>query len=99
MTTNRMGQAATTLTDGELVFIASTDHVQCGDAVVMARELLAYREASRDVVADVVEWKKQGEERTCDIRWRRFDVAPGPLYAAPQLTVSMVVTTKPTKRA
>ncbi|HHW0480895.1 TPA: DUF551 domain-containing protein [Escherichia coli] len=32
-------------------------------------------------VADVVAWHKEGEERTCDIRWRRFDVAPGPLFA------------------
>lgn len=35
-------------------------------------------------VADVVAWHKEGEERTCDIRWRRFDVEPGPLYAVPQ---------------
>ena len=34
-------------------------------------------------MADVVEWHKEGEERTCDIRWRRHDVAPGPLYTAP----------------
>lgn len=38
-------------------------------------------------VADVVEWRKEGEERTCDIRWRRFDVAPGPLYSIPQLQI------------
>lgn len=35
-------------------------------------------------VADVVAWRKEGEERTCDIRWRRFDVAPGPLFAVAQ---------------
>lgn len=34
-------------------------------------------------VADVVAWRKKGEERTCDIRWRRFDVAPGPLFTRP----------------
>lgn len=34
-------------------------------------------------VADVVAWHKEGEERTCDIRWRRFDVAPGPLFTRP----------------
>lgn len=34
-------------------------------------------------VADVVAWRKEGEERTCDIRWRRFDVAPGPLFTRP----------------
>ena len=37
-------------------------------------------------VADVVAWKKQGEERTCDIRWRRHDVAPGTLFTAPPAT-------------
>ncbi|RAU43941.1 hypothetical protein DBY68_019250 [Pseudocitrobacter sp. RIT415] len=42
-------------------------------------------------VADVVAWHKEGEERTCDIRWRRFDVAPGPLFA-----VSQPVATVPT---
>lgn len=35
-------------------------------------------------VADVVAWHREGEERTCDIRWRRFDVAPGPLFAVAQ---------------
>lgn len=35
-------------------------------------------------VADVVACHKEGEERTCDIRWRRFDVAPGPLFAVAQ---------------
>lgn len=35
-------------------------------------------------VADVVAWHKEGEERTCDIRLRRFDVAPGPLFAVAQ---------------
>lgn len=35
-------------------------------------------------VADVVAWHKEGEERTCDIRWRRFDVEPGPLFAVAQ---------------
>lgn len=35
-------------------------------------------------VADVVAWYKEGEERTCDIRLRRFDVAPGPLFAVAQ---------------
>lgn len=42
-------------------------------------------------VADVVAWHKEGEERTCDIRLRRFDVAPGPLFA-----VSQPVATVPT---
>lgn len=55
----------------------------------MASELLAYREASREPVADVVAWNKPGEERTCDIRWRRFDIAPGPLFAAPPLAAKV----------
>ncbi|HAT3832675.1 TPA: hypothetical protein I8629_003671 [Citrobacter freundii] len=38
-------------------------------------------------VADVVAWSSPNEERICDIRWRRFDVAPGPLYSAPPAPV------------
>lgn len=47
------------------------------------KELRAWRNAAAEPVADVVVWHKEDEERTCDIRWRRFDVAPGPLYTAP----------------
>lgn len=42
-------------------------------------------EGEQEPVADVVAWHKEGEERTCDIRWRRHDVAPGPLYSVPQI--------------
>lgn len=42
-------------------------------------------EGEQEPVADVVAWHKEGEERTCDIRWRRHDIAPGPLYAVPQI--------------
>lgn len=49
------------------------------------RELLAFRKDSSEPVADVVAWNKPGEERKCDIRWRRFDVSPGPLFEAPPL--------------
>ncbi len=38
-------------------------------------------------VADVVAWSSPSEERTCDIRWRRHDVKPGPLYTAPPAPV------------
>ncbi|MEC3933876.1 hypothetical protein VNX24_21430 [Citrobacter farmeri] len=34
-------------------------------------------------VADVVAWSSPNEERQCDIRWRRHDVDPGPLYTVP----------------
>ncbi|WP_313390114.1 hypothetical protein [Leclercia sp.] len=37
----------------------------------------------QEPVADVVAWSSPTEERTCDIRWRRHDVDPGPLYAVP----------------
>lgn len=43
-------------------------------------------------VADVVAWSKEGEERTCDIRWRRFDIAPGPLFTTPPLTIAPPLT-------
>lgn len=39
-------------------------------------------------VADVVAWSSPNVERTCDIRWRRHDVAPGPLYAFPPMPAS-----------
>ncbi|GCB39438.1 hypothetical protein CITFRE_15730 [Citrobacter freundii] len=38
---------------------------------------------SAEPVADVVAGYKEGEERTCDIRWRRFEISPLPLYAVP----------------
>lgn len=40
--------------------------------------LLAAMEA--EPVADVVSWSHPNEERKCDIRWRRHDIEPGPLY-------------------
>ncbi|HEI8943242.1 DUF551 domain-containing protein [Citrobacter freundii] len=41
----------------------------------------------QEPVADVVAWSSPSEERTCDIRWRRHDVKPGPLYTAPPAPV------------
>ncbi|EAY2117846.1 hypothetical protein AII44_05660 [Salmonella enterica] len=38
-------------------------------------------------VADVVAWSSPNEERTCDIRLRRHDIAPGPLYTTPPAPV------------
>ncbi|MFJ0492833.1 hypothetical protein [Citrobacter werkmanii] len=38
-------------------------------------------------VADVVDWSSPNEERTCDIRLRRHDIAPGALYTAPPVPV------------
>lgn len=88
MTTNRMGLEQT-LSDERLEDLAKGQYFFARgayeEAQSMARELLAYRKASKDPVADVVAWNKPGEERKCDIRWRRFDVAPGPLFEAPPL--------------
>lgn len=55
------------------------------DAAKAIDELLAQRKTGmeQEPVADVVAWSSPNEERTCDIRWRRHDVAPGPLYAVP----------------
>ena len=83
MTNNRMGLEQT-LSDVALQRIIDSDEYSCIEAM-LARELLAYRKASKKAVADVVAWNKPGEERKCDIRWRRFDVAPGPLFAASPL--------------
>lgn len=53
------------------------------------RELQERRNAEidNDPVADVVAWSHPTEERTCDIRWRRHDVEPGPLYRHAQQPV------------
>ncbi|MDU1652699.1 MAG: hypothetical protein E6850_09390 [Leclercia adecarboxylata] len=61
------------------------------DAAKAIEELLALRKAGQDPVADVVAWHHPTEERTCDIRLRRHDLTPGPLYAAPQLPQPAVV--------
>lgn len=47
-----------------------------------AEELACMALAAMDSepVADVVAWSSPNEERKCDIRWRRHDVEPGPLY-------------------
>lgn len=61
-----------------------------GDISAADAEKLAtiIREWDNEPVADVVAWYKEGEERACDIRWRRFDVAPGPLFTAPPATAN-----------
>lgn len=51
----------------------------------LARIALASLET--EPVADVVAWSSPNEERQCDIRWRRHDVALGPLYTAPPAPV------------
>ena len=53
----------------------------------LARIALASLEA--EPVADVVAWSSQNEERTCDVRLRRHDINPGPLYTAPPAPVSV----------
>lgn len=61
------------------------------DAIEMDLKIPEFALAAMDAepVADVVAWHKEGEERTCDIRWRRFDVAPGPLFAVVQQVVKV----------
>ncbi|MFQ1038250.1 hypothetical protein ACEWB5_16200 [Citrobacter koseri] len=51
------------------------------EKLVQERDALASLDA--EVVADVVAWSSQNEERTCDVRLRRHDINPGPLYADP----------------
>lgn len=84
MTTNLTGPQAP-VTDEEL------DHLIWGleryglypRQLAALKELREVRRAKGEPVADVVAWSSPNEERICDIRWRRFDVAPGPLYAVP----------------
>ena len=65
------------------------------DASKAIDELLERRKAAQVPVADVVAWHHPTEERTCDIRLLRHDLAPGPLYAAPQLPQPVVPETLP----
>lgn len=53
---------------------------ECKKVVMALKELQALRKATAEPVADVVAWSSPNEERKCDIRWRRFDVMPGPLF-------------------
>lgn len=48
--------------------------------------LVALQEKGRppaQPVAEVVAWSHLQSPRTCDIRWLRYDIAPGFLYDAP----------------
>lgn len=67
--------------DGSLQYRngSSMDNI-LADAVKGLRELQELRKVTADPVADVVEWSSPNEERKCDIRWRRFDVMPSPLF-------------------
>ncbi|EPV7992397.1 hypothetical protein ACWAG0_004727 [Enterobacter hormaechei] len=56
-----------------------------GLGMVAMDALLASLEA--EPVADVVAWSSQNEERTYDVRLRRHDINPGPLYTAPPAPV------------
>lgn len=67
---------------GFLTDPAHDEHSENSMTAQVFRIALAAMDA--EPVADVVAWHKEGEERTCDIRWRRFDVAPGPLFAVAQ---------------
>ncbi len=64
--------------------LGSVDVTAESQKIVMAlTELQAFRKAAAKPVADVVAWSSPNEERTCDIRWRQFDVVPGLLFALP----------------
>lgn len=77
--------AAITHADERAASLSGPCAVQHMQLANWLRELQERRKAdSAEPVADVVEWRKEGEERLCDIRWRRFDVSPGPLYSIPQ---------------
>lgn len=74
-----------TIEDIEDVLKTNISGKNDSDVVNMLTALkMALAAMDAEPVADVVAWHKEGEERTCDIRWRRFDVAPGPLFAVAQ---------------
>lgn len=67
---------ASAQSDGGNLGYAMADAVKVIDVAIAA--------FGAEPVADVVSWNREGEERTCDIRLRRFDLAPGPLFAVAQ---------------
>lgn len=76
-----------TLTTDELRQIVETDHVQCGDAAAMARELLANREAQPVAFTSPAQLKKYpNEQREAYGQYsEKFCV---PLYTAPPTPVN-----------
>lgn len=69
----------------EIPFGLDEDERNTLEALKLA--LAAMTAPEQEPVADVVAWSSPNEERTCDIRWRRHDVKPGPLYTAPPTPV------------
>ncbi|MEF5353561.1 hypothetical protein U9898_23035 [Escherichia coli] len=67
-----------TITRERLQEIAEDGFLKHGESKGLARMVLAAMDS--EPVADVVAWSSPNEERKCDIRWRRHDVEPGPLY-------------------
>jgi hypothetical protein len=93
MNTNRMGLEQSTLSDGELIVITDTDHVQCGDAAAMARELLAYRKASSEPVAwtDEVELRSV-EKDGCGYLFKANPITP---HADPRRVIMLYAAAPP----
>ncbi|WP_343446508.1 hypothetical protein [Enterobacter hormaechei] len=60
-------------------------------AMALAAMKLALASLEAEPVADVVAWSHPNEERTCDVRLRRHDISPGPLYTAPPAPVALPV--------
>jgi hypothetical protein len=59
------------------------------DSNTLAALRIALASLEAEAVADVVAWSSPNEERTCDVRLRRHDIKPGPLYTAPPAPVSV----------
>lgn len=59
------------------------------DSNMLAALRIALASLEAEAVADVVAWSSPNEERTCDVRLRRHDINPGPLYSAPPAPVSV----------
>ena len=69
------------------IFLGNGPEPTASEERELARIALASLEA--EAVADVVAWSSPNEERTCDVRLRRHDINPGPLYTAPPAPISV----------
>ncbi|HEG4357236.1 hypothetical protein [Klebsiella oxytoca] len=80
--------ACKTCSDGSTIYPKAYSTVDSKEIVGLARMALAAMDC--EPVADIVAWSHPTEERTCDIRWRRHDVEPGPLYRHAQMVPSVM---------
>lgn len=73
-----MTKSTITRERAQQIFLGNGPEPSASEERELARMALAAMDC--EPVADVAAWSHPTEERTCDVRLRRHDVEPGPLY-------------------